>query len=110
MQTKIEEGLMGAENMRRAKRRRMWIGAAELALADYAYGAGTSRGPVRREMAAAVERALQAASDDEREVYRLEFVEGMSWQMACAAAHREKSMYYLIRGRLIRAVARELEA
>lgn len=96
--------------MRRSKRRRMWIGAAELALADYAYGARASGGPVRQEMARAVERALETASPEEKEVYRLEFVEGMSWQMACETAHWERSTHYKWRGRLIRAVAREMEA
>lgn len=96
--------------MRRAKRRRMWIGAAELALADHAYGAKSGGGPVRREMAKAVERVLEQACPEEKEVYRLEFIEGMSRQMASEACHISEATYYRRRGKLIRAVARELEA
>lgn len=96
--------------MRRARRVVRWKGAAELALMIHAYGRGCDIGPVRREMAAAAGRALDRLGEDEHEVYKLEFVDGMDVRMASDKSHMSKSSYYRRRGHLIREVARELEA
>lgn len=61
-------------------------------------------------MAKAVERALEKAKPEDAEVYRLEFVEGMSCQMAGDTLHISQRTYYRRRDRLIQGVAKELEA
>ena len=65
---------------------------------------------MRREMARAAGRALERAKEEEKEVYRLEYVEGMNWQMASDVSHVGKSTYYRRREKLLREVAKELEA
>lgn len=61
-------------------------------------------------MIRAVDRAMTRLSDEEKEVYRLEYVEGMSWRMASDANHVSRATYYRRRGRLLKEVAKELEA
>ena len=87
-----------------------WKSAAELALTIHAYGRCSEIGPVRREMAAAAGRVLDRLGDAENKIYHLEFVDGMNARMASDKIHMSKSSYYRRRGRLIREVARELEA
>ena len=79
---------------------------ATIALRTRAYGRHRSR--ARRELAEAADRALKAATDDERQVYQAEFVEGMNSRRASERIHISMATYYRIRTKLIDRVADEV--
>ena len=53
---------------------------------------------------------METASEEEKRIFRLEFVEGMTGQMASEQMHVSTATYYRRRQQLVRKVARELEA
>lgn len=59
-------------------------------------------------MADAAERALNGATDDERMLYKLRYVDGMNFRMACDAMHVSEKKYYRILGGLIKKVEKEM--
>lgn len=87
----------------RQRERRM---IAVIALRTRAYG--RHRSAVRRELAEAADRALRKASEDERQVYQAEFVEGMDGKRISESCHVSLATYYRIRTRLIERVADEV--
>lgn len=95
---------------RRGKwRDRAWLRGAELALTIHA--SRSEKGSVLAvEMDAAAGRALQGATDEECEAYRLEYVEKRSPDAAAIelAERISRSTYYRVRRRLHEKVAEEL--
>ena len=95
--------------MRASKRRRSWLGTAELSLAIHANGTKRGAAGARAEMYGAADRALGVADEEEKALYRAEFVDGMDYKMAAHALHLSERTYYRIRGRLIGRVVEELQ-
>ena len=95
--------------MRRWHKRQYIRGAAEWALREHARGACGHRGAVRISVCCAVTRVLAVAGEDERAIYRAEYVDGMDYRRASAALHMSESTYYRRRRSLLAAVEKELE-
>lgn len=53
---------------------------------------------------------MRTANEEEKKIFRLEFVEGMTSQMASEEMHISTATYYRRRQQLVRKVAKELEA
>ena len=79
---------------------------AVIALRTRAYGRAKSA--VRRELAEAADRALREACEEERRIYRAEFVDGMDSKRASASCFMSVATYYRMRRKLLERVADEV--
>lgn len=91
-----------------ASRRHARIGAAELALLEYSDNPMRHDTVYRTAMLAAVARALEHITDDERIVYQLEYARHYSAERAAIESCMSRSSYYRARWRLHNRIANEL--
>lgn len=94
--------------MRSGRHRAAWSVIADEALRKKAYGRHNGRGPIHKILAEAADGALEDATEDERKVYKLRYVEGMSSQMASEKLYMSERSYYRTLNRLIRRVEERL--
>lgn len=94
--------------MSRGAHRAAWTVIADEALRKKAYGRHSGRGPIHEILAKAADEALKEASEEERQVYRLKYVDGMSSQMASQKMYMSERTYYRTLNRLIRRVEEKL--
>lgn len=89
--------------------RAAWTIIADEALRLRAYGRRARHsGSVRGLMAEAADRALEKATEDEKTVYKLRYVDGMSYVMASQEMHVSEKTFYRILTGLVKKVESEI--
>ena len=90
-------------------RQATWTMMADEALRIRAYGRRAAhKGSVRALMAEAADRALAGANEEERMVYKLRYVDGMSYVVASQKMYVSERTFYRILSGLIKKVEKEI--
>lgn len=94
--------------MRKGAHRAAWTVIADEALRKKAYGRHSGRGPIHKLLADAADEALKEATEEERRIYKLRYVDGMNGKMASEKMYISERTYYRALNRLIRRVEEKL--